>query len=70
MTQHEQFCQACGMPMSALMHKGAAINIVFTAATTTVTSNLGKRPFPVWRAFLIPGKRSAKRRHASGQNAT
>ena len=42
MSQYEQFCQACGMPMSA-----PVINIVRTAATATAISNLGKKRYQV-----------------------
>lgn len=36
MTQHESFCQACGMPMSAPDAQGPAIYIARIAATATV----------------------------------
>lgn len=47
MSQHEQFCQACGMPMSHQMHTVPVINIVRTAATATAISNPGKKRYQV-----------------------
>ena len=46
MSQHEQFCQACGMPMSA-PDAVPVINIVRNAATATAISNPGKKRYQV-----------------------
>lgn len=69
MTQHEQFCQACGIPMSAPDAQGASEKYCAYCSDSDGNLKSWKRRYPAWRGFSIHGKKLAKKNRASGQYA-
>ena len=68
MEQNERFCQACGMPISE-----RDVNIAseqYCAWCSDAEGNLKSwaRPLMAWLSFSTHGKKSALKKHGSGQN--
>lgn len=68
MSQHEQFCQACGMPMSAPDAHSASDQYCAYCSDSNGNLKPWEEAVSGLASFLIPGKKSARRKHISVQN--